>query len=41
MIQPATSTCHSTQYIFLYDVSGSHKQAPALTQVIQQTNAPT
>src|SRR5467141_621855 len=30
---------NSTQYIFLYDVSGSHKQAPVLTQVIQQTNA--
>ena len=29
----------STQFIFLYDVSGAHKQAPALTQVIQQTNA--
>jgi len=30
---------NSTQYIFLYDVSGPHKQAPVLTQVIQQTNA--
>src|SRR5467141_38589 len=30
---------NSTQYIFLYDVSGSHKQAPVLIQVIQQTNA--
>ncbi|HZU85111.1 MAG TPA: hypothetical protein VE987_19400, partial [Polyangiaceae bacterium] len=29
----------STQYIFLYDVSGARKQAPALVQVIQQTNA--
>jgi hypothetical protein len=29
----------STQFIFLYDVSGSHKQAPALAQVIPQTNA--
>src|SRR5215470_6623640 len=29
----------STQFIFLYDVSGSHKQQPMLTQVIQQTNA--
>src|SRR5262249_15963780 len=27
------------QFIFLYDVSGTHKQAPLLTQVIQQTNA--
>ena len=30
---------NSTQYIFLYDVSGTHKQAPLLTQVIKQTNA--
>src|SRR5882724_9516962 len=30
---------NSTQYIFLYDVSGAHKQAPVLTQVIQQTNS--
>jgi YVTN family beta-propeller protein len=30
---------NSTQYIFLYDVSGTNKQAPVLTQVIQQTNA--
>lgn len=29
----------STQFIFLDDVAGAHKQAPALTQVIQQTNA--
>src|SRR3989442_11826027 len=29
----------STQYIFLYDVSGKNKQAPLLTQVIQQKNA--
>jgi YVTN family beta-propeller protein len=29
----------STQFIFLYDVSGAHKEAPALTQVIPQTNA--
>jgi YVTN family beta-propeller protein len=34
-----TDVANSTQYIFLYDVSGPHKQAPALTQVIQQTNA--
>jgi YVTN family beta-propeller protein len=34
-----TDTANSTQYIFLYDVSGAHKQAPALTQVIKQTNA--
>src|SRR6195256_23575 len=30
---------NSTQYIFLYDVSGARKQAPVLTQVIQQTNS--
>ena len=30
---------NSTQYVFLYDVSGAHKQSPALIQVIQQTNA--
>ncbi len=30
---------NSTQYIFLYDVSGSHKRSPALTQVIKQTNS--
>lgn len=34
-----TDTAASTQYIFLYDVSGAHKQAPALVQVIPQTNA--
>src|SRR2546428_11170133 len=32
-------TANSTQYIFLYDVSGRHKTAPVLTQVIQQANA--
>src|SRR6516162_11783648 len=30
---------NSTQYIFLYDVGGAHKQAPLLTQVIKQTNS--
>jgi len=30
---------NSTQYIFFYDVSGPHKQAPVLAQVIQQTNS--
>src|SRR5262249_44442306 len=30
---------NSTQYIFLYDVSGSNKRSPALTQVIKQTNS--
>src|SRR5215468_6917664 len=32
-------TANSTQYIFLYDVSGAHRTAPVLTQVIQQANA--
>ncbi len=32
-------TANSTQYIFLYDVSGAHKTSPALTQVIKQPNA--
>src|SRR5262245_48930028 len=32
-------TANSTQYIFLYDVSGKRKEAPSLTQVIKQTNA--
>ena len=32
-------TAASTQFIFLYDVSGAHKAAPLLKQVIQQTNA--
>jgi YVTN family beta-propeller protein len=32
-------TAYSTQYIFLYDVSGANKKRPALTQVIQQPNA--
>src|SRR5215831_10021083 len=30
---------NSTQFIFLYDVSGNNKQSPKLTQVIQQTNS--
>ena len=30
---------NSTQYVFLYDVTGAHAKEPALTQVIQQTNA--
>jgi len=29
----------STQYIFIYDVSGSHRESPVLTQVIPQTNS--
>jgi YVTN family beta-propeller protein len=35
----STDASASTQYIFLYDVSGNHKQAPQLTQVIQQVNS--
>src|SRR5262249_24009012 len=34
-----TDINNSTQFIFLYDVSGAHKQAPLLTQVIQQKNS--
>jgi DNA-binding beta-propeller fold protein YncE len=34
-----TDTAASTQFIFLYDVTGAHKASPALTQVIQQTNS--
>jgi YVTN family beta-propeller protein len=30
---------NSTQYIFLYDVTGEHKAQPALVQVIKQVNA--
>ena len=29
----------STQFIFVYDVSGAHQEAPELKQVIKQTNA--
>src|SRR5215831_4765731 len=29
---------NSTQYVFLYDVSGSNRDLPVLKQVIQQTN---
>jgi YVTN family beta-propeller protein len=32
-------TAASTQFLFIYDVSGSHRANPALKQVIQQTNA--
>ncbi len=35
----AVDTANSTQYIFLYDVSGAHKAQPRLKQVIQQPNA--
>ena len=34
-----TDTAASTQFIFLYDVSGPHRESPLLTQVIPQTNA--
>jgi YVTN family beta-propeller protein len=34
-----TDTAASTQFIFFFDVSGTHRDAPVLTQVIQQTNA--
>jgi YVTN family beta-propeller protein len=34
-----TDTAASTQFIFLYDVSGNYKQAPRLLQVIQQVNS--
>src|SRR5215470_14244968 len=30
---------NSTQYVFLYDVSGPHKRTPKLIKAIQQTNA--
>jgi DNA-binding beta-propeller fold protein YncE len=30
---------HSTQYLFLYDISGVHRARPALLQVIPQANA--
>lgn len=32
-------TANSTQFIFLYDVSGPNRDAPVLLQVLQQTNA--
>ena len=34
-----TDEVNSTQYIFLYDVTGRHRAAPLLQQVIPQTNA--
>ena len=34
-----TDAANSTQYLFLYDVSGSHRGDPKLSQVIKQTNA--
>ncbi len=35
----ATDVANSTQYIFLYDISGGKQRHPALMQVIKQTNA--
>jgi len=32
-------TAASTQFLFIYDVSWPHREAPLLKQVIQQTNA--
>ena len=32
-------TVNSTQFIFLYDVGGAHRDTPLLIQVLQQTNA--
>jgi DNA-binding beta-propeller fold protein YncE len=35
----SVDVANSTQYIFLYDVTGAHQARPALTQVIKQVNA--
>jgi YVTN family beta-propeller protein len=35
----STDVANSTQYIFVYDVSGRHREHPVLKQVIKQTNA--
>src|SRR5262245_9909533 len=35
----ALDVASSTQFVFLYDVSGGHQSAPALVQVLRQTNA--
>jgi YVTN family beta-propeller protein len=34
-----TDTANSTQYIFLYDVSGANKASPVLLQVLKQANS--
>lgn len=34
-----TDNANSTQYVFIYDVSGANKAKPVLTQAIKQTNA--
>ena len=41
LIRPngTVDTANSTQYIFLYDVSGANKARPVLTQVLKQANA--
>jgi YVTN family beta-propeller protein len=39
MTDGALDTANSTQYIFLYDVSGANKANPRLSQVIQQANS--
>ena len=38
-VDGSVDTANSTQYIFLYDVSGANKTRPQLKQVIHQTNA--
>jgi len=35
----STDVAASTQFIFLYDVSGAHKRSPLLTQVLTPTNS--
>ncbi|MEP7050768.1 MAG: hypothetical protein ABJB12_10460, partial [Pseudomonadota bacterium] len=41
LIKPdgTTDVAASTQFIFLYDVSGAHKRSPVLTQVLKPTNS--
>ncbi|MFO0583187.1 MAG: hypothetical protein U0229_13025 [Anaeromyxobacter sp.] len=41
LIKPdgTTDVPNSTQYVFLYDVSGAHQREPALVQVLKPTNA--
>jgi YVTN family beta-propeller protein len=38
-VKSLVDTAASTQFLFLYDISGANKTKPALKQVIQQTNA--
>ncbi len=35
----SSDTANSTQYVFLYDVSGAHKTQPVVTQILKQTNS--